>query len=132
MATFGRVQSIADVAREAGRDPRRFDHTLREFLDSFYAHATRRAGALAEAPQPLDPLRDAYLAATAEYLAHRFGLAVPAWSEDRGLDLHAPHFAGGLESLKATLIQESPLAFRRRLIFISQNALDRPRLSAAE
>lgn len=132
MATFSRVKSIADVAREASREPDCFDQVLREFLDSFYAHPPRRAEALAEAPQPLDPLRDAYLAATAEYLAQRFDLAVPSWSDDRGLDLQAPHFAGGLESLKATLIQESPLAFRRRLIFISRNALDRPRLGAAE
>ena len=132
MTAFSGIRSIADVARVAALHPDRFDSTLREFLDSFYAHPSRRADALAEAPQSLDPLRDAYLAATAEYLAQRFGLTEPPWSEDRGLDLQVPHFAGGLEALKATLIQESPLAFRRRLIFISRNALDRPRLSAAE
>jgi hypothetical protein len=132
MGTFSRIHTIADVARAVALHPDSFDQTLREFLDSFYAHPSRRPDALAEAPQALDPLRDAYLAATAEHLAQRFRLPVPLWSEDRGLDLQVPHFAGGLESLKATLIQESPLAFRRRLIFISRNALDRPRLSAAE
>jgi hypothetical protein len=38
-----------------------------------------------------------------------------------------PFFAGGLESLKATLFVQSPTAFRRRMLFVSKNALDRPR-----
>ena len=29
--------------------------------------------------------------------------------------------------MKATLTRESPAAFRRRMIFVSKNALDRPR-----
>jgi hypothetical protein len=37
-----------------------------------------------------------------------------------------PFFAGGLESLKAILLAESPSEFRRRLIFISADALSRP------
>jgi hypothetical protein len=33
----------------------------------------------------------------------------------------------GLESLKAILTVESPAAFRRRLLFVGKDALDRPR-----
>ena len=35
--------------------------------------------------------------------------------------MHSPFFAGGLESLKASLLVESPVAFRRRMIFVSAN-----------
>jgi hypothetical protein len=45
----------------------------------------------------------------------------------RSVFLREPYFAGGLESLKAILIVESPSAFRRRLIFISADGLSRPR-----
>ena len=79
-------------------------------------------------PVPLDDLRDAYLGATAEHLARRYDLDVPAWAETYGLALRRPFFAGGLESLKALLTVESPAAFRRRLLFVSKNALDRPRM----
>ena len=106
-----------------------FDPTYREFLDFFYANPAARTEALARCPAALDPLPDAYLAATAEHLARVFELPIPEWSETHGQGLTRPFFAGGLESLKGILTVESPLAFRRRLIFISKNALSRPRLS---
>lgn len=37
------------------------------------------------------------------------------------------YFPSGLESLKATLLVESPTAFRRRLIFVGADPLYRPR-----
>ena len=54
-------------------------------------------------------------------------MRIPDWVEKPDRFLNEPFFAGGLDSLKATLLVESPLAFRRRLIFISANALSRPR-----
>jgi len=51
---------------------------------------------------------------------------VPAWTEEPERFLREPLFAGGLESLKAILIVESPSAFRRRIIFISADGLSRP------
>ena len=58
-------------------------------------------------------------------------LATPDWAVGRGLDLQHPFFAGGLESLKALLQVESPTAFRRRMLFVSGNALARPHAEAA-
>jgi hypothetical protein len=55
------------------------------------------------------------------------GLPIPPWVEQPQRFLDKPFFAGGLESLKAILLAESPLAFRRRQIFVSANALSRPR-----
>jgi hypothetical protein len=120
-----RPDSIFEVSRRVAEDEEPFDPTLREFLDEFYLNAARREASLARPPLPLDPLRDAYLAATAEHLASMYRLAVPAWCGEYGLALREPHFAGGLESLKALLTLESPAAFRRRLLFVSKNALSR-------
>lgn len=122
-----RPRTLAEVSRRvvAGEQP--FDMALSEFLDVFYTAPDRRDSAIADAPAPLPPVQDAYLAAVAEHLAKTYGLAVPAWAEHRGLDLPHPFFAGGLEALKAVLQVESPTAFRRRMLFVSRNALSRAR-----
>ena len=126
-----RPDSIFEVSRRVLEDGEAFDPALREFLDTFYLAPEGRAAALARPPLPLDPLRDAYLAATAEHLASTHGLRVPGWCGEHGMMLQRPHFAGGLESLKATLLRESPAAFRRRLLFVSKNALSRASQHAA-
>ncbi len=124
-----RPGSLREVARRVKSGEEHFDLAIREFLDSFYASSERRAAAIAERPELIDPLRDAYIAAVAEHLARTHGLPIPGWTETQGNDLHRPFFAGGLESLKGVLLAESPTAFRRRLLFVSENALSRPRRS---
>ena len=123
-----RPRSLHEVSVRAGDGLQGFDAALREFLDTFYSFPELREAALKVCPVPLDDVRDAYLAATAEYLAQSYGLAVPEWSEAHGFNLKRPFFAGGLESLKARLTVESPAAFRRRLLFVSKDALSRPRV----
>jgi hypothetical protein len=117
--------TLQDIAvRTLTGDP--FDLLLREFLDGYYgADAKTRAAAINAAPAALDAIHDAYLAAVAEHLALRFGLPVPRWTDEPGRFIVEPFFAGGLETLKAILLVESPLAFRRRQIFVSANALSR-------
>jgi hypothetical protein len=61
-------------------------------------------------------------------LARVYGLRVPEWSETHGNGLCEPFFAGGLQSLKGVLVAESPTAFRRRLLFVSKDALSRARM----
>lgn len=68
---------------------------------------------------------NAYLAAVAETLCREVSLAPPAWTESPCCYLHRPWFAGGLETLKAILLVESPVPFRRRNLFVSANALAR-------
>lgn len=120
--------TLHEVSVRASNGEQAFDPALLEFLDHFYANPEHREASLSTQPVPLDDLRDAYLGATAEHLARRYDLDVPAWAETYGLALRRPFFAGGLESLKALLTVESPAAFRRRLLFVSKNALDRPRM----
>ena len=127
-----RPTTLAEVARRtlAGED--KFDPALREFLDEFYSHPETRADALRDEPALIEDVKDAYLAATAEHFAWIYKLRLPDWVEDHGRPLKRAFFAGGLESLKAILTVESPAAFRRRLLFVSKNALDRPRRWAEE
>ena len=73
-------------------------------------------------------MHDAYVAAVAEHLARVYGLRIPDWSETHGNELLETFFAGGLQSLKGVLVAESPTAFRRRLLFVSKDALSRPRM----
>jgi len=125
-----RPRTLFDVADRAAGGEQNFDVALREFLDSFYANPEQRELAIRQQPPPLDPLRDAYIAAVAEHLARCYCLDIPYWAETQGMDLKRPFFAGNLQSLKARLTVESPTAFRRRMLFVSKDALSRPRAVA--
>lgn len=106
------------------------DAYLREFLDEFYLEteaALRQTMLNDEPPLVSDGHVDAYVAAVAEHLAVCHGLVVPEWTFRIERFLKAPYFPCGLESLKATLLMESPSAFRRRLIFVGIDPLARPR-----
>lgn len=121
-----RPHSLAEVARRALETPRTFDPRLREFLDTFYSEPAGRAAGIADEPESVGVVQDVYLAAVAEHLARAHDLHTPDWTAGPRRFLKEPYFAGGLEALKAILIVESPAAFRRRLIFVSADALDRP------
>ncbi|MBM3224873.1 MAG: hypothetical protein FJZ47_13860 [Candidatus Tectomicrobia bacterium] len=127
---MARPATLAGVAqrRKQGED---WSRLLREFLDVFYAAlpSGEAAACLAEAPAPLDdPQEHAMLGAIGEHLARRWGLIIPIWTEDPSRFLTRPYFTTPLEGLKALLLVESPLAFRRRLIFTEAEPLRRARM----
>jgi len=70
-------------------------------------------------------VEDAYLAATAEWLAWKFNLPPPRWAFDQTRSLRRPWFASSLASLRGLLLLESPAPFRSRNLFVSENALSR-------
>jgi hypothetical protein len=122
-------QTLAEVARMAAAGDS-FDRCLANFLDEFYAAPS--AHALSEEPPELAAVfgeqgrvEDAYLAATAEELANKYGLAAPAWARSPTRALHEPWFASRMNALRAVLLLESPPAFRARNLFVSENALTR-------
>lgn len=124
-----RSKSLAEVAELTSRG-QSFDLCLANFLDEFYA--APEESALSEPPELLAPrsgdqgrVEDAYLAATAEYLAAAYHFQIPAWVVDDRRKLHRPWFASQLESLRAVLLLESPPTFRSRNLFVSENALTR-------
>lgn len=122
-------KTLAEVAELAAQGES-FDLCLRNFLDGFYAQPA--ASALATEPLALAPkiprfgaIEDAYLAATAEWLAWRYDFPAPAWAFAASRSLHRPWFASTLASLRAVLLWESPAPFRSRNLFVSENALSR-------
>lgn len=124
-----RPKTLAQVAVLAAQGDS-FDRCLANFLDEFYAGPN--TAALAAAPALLAPqfgdlgrVQDAYLAATAEELARRFGLPQPDWTVGEDRQLRRPWFATPLAALRAVLLLESPPAFRARNLFVSENALSR-------
>jgi hypothetical protein len=129
MSLFGRKpETLREVVRRVKAGERQFDPSIREFLDSFYVSPELRQQAIEERPDSIDAVHDAYVAAVAEHLARVYGLRIPEWSEIHGNGLREPFFAGGLQSLKGVLVAESPTAFRRRFLFVSKDALSRPRM----
>lgn len=125
-ATKKRPRNLNEVAVRAlsGED---FSYCMRNFLDHYYGldDAAARADALREEPGRVDELTDAWLGAVAEHLSRLEGASPPPWSNDPARFLRRAYFAGGLQNLKATLLVESPAAFRRRQIFVTANALAR-------
>lgn len=111
----------------AGRQP--FYGDLGNLLDDFRERcesAQERVSLICDTPESTgQPETDAYLAALTESLCQEAGLRPPAWTQHESYYLKRPWFAGGLESLKAILLAESPAAFRRRNLFVSANALSR-------
>ena len=106
---------------------------LREFLDEFYRELRAGAAAplIAEEPVAVSIAEEhALIGAIGEHLARRWGLPIPAWTGDRSRFLRRPYFTTPIEGLKALLIAESPIAFRRRLIFTEAEPLRRARMPA--
>jgi len=98
-----------------------------QFIDDFRSRRrnTQRALIRDRPDHTGSPLLDAYLAALAEYLANEVGLAVPAWVEDSDRFLAKWWIEGDVPSARPSAVAQSPAAFRRRGIFISERALER-------
>lgn len=106
-----------------------FGYMIRDFLDRFRDEPA--SSLIAEEPALLAPilndggLADAYLAATAAWLANKNRLPVPAWAKGTSRALDLPWFAARSHKLRMLLLQESPSEFRLRNLFVSANALSR-------
>ena len=121
--------TLAEVA-ELAAGGESFDLSLRNFLDGFFAEPTRFAldaepVKLADRLPQLGAVEDAYLAATAEWLAWKFDLPPPSWAFEPVRSLRRPWFASPLGTLRGLLLLESPAPFRSRNLFVSENALSR-------
>jgi len=134
-SAFRRPASLREVADSAGcakDDKAAFGRAVAEFLDEFYTDPARRQVMIADEPPTVGKFEDAYLAAVAEHLARRWNLEIPSWVDQPHRFLDRAYFAGGLESLKAILLAESPLAFRKRQIFVEAEPLRRARMPRDE
>lgn len=129
---MNRPQTLAEVSRIAKARPQDFGLALREFLDEFYLdhpQRERQARRIAEAAAITgDPFHDAWIGATGEHLARRWGLEVPRWTLRREHALLTrPRFVPDERALRGMLIVMSPPAFRSRLLFTVAEPLTRAR-----
>ncbi len=106
-----------------------FGYAVRDFLDQFRHEPDIRL--IEDEPARLnsilndDGVADAYLASVAASLAHEQNWPAPVWARGSARALEKPFFAAKTPKLKAVLLQESPVEFRIRNIFVSANALSR-------
>ena len=123
-----RPQSIAEIALRSA-DERTFFYEVMDFVDE--ARRLRDPAMLLDEPRELGSgfehgeIADAYLAAVAVSLARELRVTPPAWSLADTRKLERPWFAHPGARLRATLLSESPAAFRERNLFVSANALSR-------
>ncbi|WJK37250.1 hypothetical protein [Solwaraspora sp. WMMA2065] len=129
--------TAADAARDAAAELAGgggLQHAFRcllQLLDDYQRALTTDgvpAGAelFATAPSETGDVRvDAALAGLAEHLARRDGWRPPTWAFDQNRYAKPWWFVSGLKSWHATAIVESPLAFRKRGVFITESALTR-------
>ena len=128
-----KTKTVREISRDWGlavkacQKPPALD--LGNLLDDFRCHCTtpeEKLALVSDPPEPTgEPVTDAYLAAMVETLCLEVAIPAPAWTDGPSTFMSRPWFAGGLQSLKAILLAETPVAFRRRNLFISANALHR-------
>lgn len=76
------------------------------------------------APLPTGDRRyDALLASLAEYCCVRHDMAPPAWVDDPSRFLEEWWFVSGIRSLHANAVVHSPISFKRRGVFITEDSL---------
>ena len=126
-----RPRSLFEVVRDA-ETTEEIGGNLADFLDHVNwlaqqpSAAVRVAASLrTEPPLTGDAVQDAYLAAVAAHLAHRLRVRVPAWAEQKTRRLEHPCFALPDAWARATLLRDSPAAFRERNLFTTESALHR-------
>lgn len=95
-----------------------------EFLDEFYPSSPPDRLRMIEEEPGLTGVafQDAYVGAVGEHLARRWCLNIPAWADNPRRFLEEPHFPEHMELAKAVFLRDSPIAFRRRLIFTEGRA----------
>ena len=127
---MSRPHTLAEVAqrRNAGED---FSLILREFLDEFYGALQQgvATACIVDEPARVADIREqALLGAIGEHLARRWKLSIPQWTENPARFLRRSYFRTTGEGFKALLLAESPIAFRRRLIFTEAEPLRQARM----
>lgn len=121
-----RPKSLSEIPIRVGQTNQLWSDGLAEFLDNFYtSNPSDQQSMIDQPPDLFDDKADAYLAAVAEYLASKYELNIPDWVHDESRFLKRAYFPVDLESVKPILIKESPLAFRRRMIFVEERPLRR-------
>jgi hypothetical protein len=118
MTTAEDFQRLADQLRNGQQT-----YILAEINDLLTSASPSQIECLSE-PSIADAYLANYVAAMVEQAAHRRGVRPPLWTS-RVAPLDQPVFATPWMALRAHLLLESPVPFRRRNIFIDSTIGDR-------
>ena len=126
-----RPKSLQEVACESPTYSD-FGYNLKDFLHAF-AFAKDRGAPLElflAAEPPLlagrfaeGKICDAFLAATADYLARVNAIRTPLWALNEDLRLEEPWFSPPFPGIRMRLLRDTPSAFKDKNIFIFDSAL---------
>jgi hypothetical protein len=114
--------TLKETREKMANDTRWWQIPLMNFVDDF--RSSRDLRAIEEPFNPRGDKMDALVASTAESLCDELSLSPPPWLETVP-ECQEPWFISRFERLKAIAIVESPLRFRIRKIFVTENFLDR-------
>ena len=126
-----RPATLQEVAAES-RTYADFGHHLKDFLHEFALAKQRRlplALLLSGAPVRLagcfeqGKICDAFLAATADYLARTNHIETPSWALETDLILDHPWFSEDFPAVRLFLLRDTPSAFKDKNVFVFDSAL---------
>lgn len=128
-------ESLSDLARDLRKLkikgqtklPATASARILQFVDDFRSRRRTTQRQMLD-KKPLhtgSALVDAYLAGVAEQLSSEVGLSAPSWIEDPDRFLRRWWIESDVPSARPTAFAQSPAAFRRRGIFVSERALER-------
>ena len=130
-AIIRRPASLQEVAAES-QSYREFGRHLKDFLHEFALAKKRRlplAPFLSGEPRRLaaemkeGDICDAFLAATADYLARTNRLETPIWALQEDRALAKPWFSEEMPSVRLLLLRDTPSAFKDKNLFVFDTAL---------
>ena len=115
-----KIESQTDMPNEASA-------LILQFLDDFRSRRRNmKRPLLSKRPGHTgSALIDAYLAGVAEFLSNEAGLPAPSWVDDADRFLTTWWIESDVPSARPSAVAQSPAAFRRRGVFISEKALER-------
>lgn len=117
-----RFEELLVAIRDVGLRTHAFAE-LNDLLTTLSARQLRDVVAKADL-DALDEVTKNYVTAMVEHACHRTGCPPPDWTR-RVIALEEPFFATPLRSLRLHLLKSSPVAFKRRNIFIDSTLGDR-------
>lgn len=114
--------TATETQQRMDKNPKWWKIPLYDFVDDFRYH--KNPAAFVD-PFPLsDERRDAVLASVIETLCDEMDIAIPDWLS--GVPAcKDPYFMSEMENLKAFSLVETPVHFRIRKVFVTENVLDR-------
>ncbi len=122
--------TIAEVGAEVARSLAEHDEDFARRLAFRFVEQFDKAGEadrhrmVETAPRPTGDRRyDALLASLVEYSCVHHGMKPPKWVDDPSRFLDEWWFVSGMKLLHANAMVHSPISFKRRGVFITEDAL---------